>query len=118
MKFGKKVTLGQKLSILVSLILFIVLFVSGCVNYNRISRLAYTLNGEHVRSIAQLAQATINGDSLEVVISSKNDSLPYANRLRAELKNLRDNAGMRYLFTVYKEDGKYYYAIDGGDKGD
>jgi len=116
MKFNRKVTLGQKLSILVSLILFVVLFISGCVNYSRISRLAYLLNGEHVRSIAQLAQATINGDSLEVVISSKNDSLPYANRLRAELKNLRDNAGMRYLFTVYKENDHYYYAIDGGDK--
>ncbi len=118
MRSKRKVTLGQKLSILVSLILFAVLFISGCVNYNRISRLAYMLNGEHVRSIAQFAQANINGDSLEAVIKSKSDTLPYANRLRSELKHLRDIAGMRYLYTIYKDGGKYHYAIDGGDKND
>jgi len=118
MKFNREATLGQKLSVLVSLILFVVLFISGCINYSRISRLAYKLNGEHVRSIAQFAKANINGDSLEVVIRAKCDSLPYANRLRQELKHLKEIAGMRYLYTVYREDGKYFYAIEGGDMED
>ena len=118
MKLKRNVTLGQKLSVLVSLILFVVLLISGLINYSRISHLAYKLNGEHVRSIAQFAQANINGDSLEVVIRAKCDSLPYANRLRQELMHLRDVTGMRYLFTVYCENDHYYYAIDGGDKED
>jgi len=88
----------------------------GYVNYNKISKIGYRLNGEHARTVALFSEAAINGDSLEVVIREQNDSCSYSNYLRRELKRIRDLAGIKYLYTIHFDNGKYFYVIEGGDK--
>ncbi len=90
-------SLKAKLSVLVSIILFAVIAIMGYVNYNKITKIGYKLNGEHARTVALFSEAIIDGDSLEVVIQNKSDSCTYANYLRAELKRIRDLAGIKYL---------------------
>jgi len=116
MKTNRIFSLKAKLSRLVSLILFVVIAVTGYVNYAKISKIGYKLNGEHARTVALFAGAAIDGDSLEILISRQNDSCTYANYLRDELKRIRDLAGIKYLYTVNFKDTSYYYLIEGGDK--
>ncbi len=116
MKKNSVFSLKAKLSVLVSIILFAVIAVMGYVNYNKISKIGYKLNGEHARTVALFSEAIIDGDSLEVVIQNKSDSSSYANYLRAELKRIRDLAGIKYLYTIHFDKGVYSYVIEGGDK--
>ncbi len=109
-------SLKAKLTVLVSIILFAVIAIMGYVNYSRISKIGYKLNGEHARTVALFSEAIIDGDSLEVVIQNQSDSSTYANYLREELRRIRDLAGIKYLYTIWFNGGRYYYAIEGGDK--
>ena len=109
-------SLKTKISFLFSLILFAVIAFTGYINYNKISRIGYKLNGEHARTVALFSEAVINGDSLEVVISAQSDSSIYANHLREELRRIRDLAGIKYLYTICFDGKGYIYVIEGGDK--
>ncbi|MGE0078140.1 MAG: methyl-accepting chemotaxis protein [Bacteroidales bacterium] len=113
---NKTFSIVQKLSILTSVIILIILIVTGLISYSKLSEFGYKFNGEHTKTVVNFALNSINGDSLEVLIKEKNDSASYANYLRAELKKIRDMAGMKYLYTFFHEKGKYLYAIEGGDQ--
>ena len=116
MKQKRFIPVSLKLYILVSFFLFVVLIVTGWISYSHISRFGYKFNGDHTRTVVVFALSSINGDSLEVIIKTKNDSSPYANYLRKELKRIRDLANMKYLYTFYFDGNESYYAIEGGEK--
>lgn len=116
MKQKRFIPISQKLYFLVTVILFIVLLITGWISYSHISRFGYKFNGDHTRTVVVFALNSINGDSLEVLIKTKNDSSHYANYLRKELKRIRDLANMKYLYTFYFEGSDSKYAIEGGDK--
>lgn len=106
----------QKLSLLTSVIILIILIVTGVISYSKLSEFGYKFNGEHTKTVVKFALNAVNGDSLEVIIKERNDSSRYANYLRDELKKIRDMAEMKYLYTFFlNNDGTYQYAIEGGD---
>lgn len=110
------VPIVTKLSILTSIIILIVLIITGIISYSKLSEFGYRFNGEHTKTVVNFALHAINGDSLEVVIKERNDSSAYANYLRNELMKIRDMAEMKYLYTFFfNNNGKYEYAIEGGD---
>jgi len=115
MKEKRFIPIAYKFYFLVSIILLSVLLIIGWVSYSRITKFGYKFNGEHTRTVVVFAINSINGDSLQQVIKSKNASSSYANYLRSELKRIRDLAKMKYLYTFYFEGEKSIYAIEGGD---
>ncbi|MHC1704914.1 MAG: methyl-accepting chemotaxis protein [Tenuifilaceae bacterium] len=116
MKQRRFIPVSQKLYLLVSVILFIVLLVTGWISYSHISRFGYKFNGDHTSTVVVFALNSVNGDSLDVLIKTKNDNSTYANYLRKELMRIRDLANMKYLYTFYFEGKDSYYAIEGGDQ--
>ncbi len=115
MKRGRFISVAFKIYFLVSVILLIVLIITGWISYTRISKFGIKFNGEHTQTVVVFALNSVNGDSLQVLIDQNNPSSHYANYLRAELKRIRDLAKMKYLYTFYFKDGKSIYAIEGGD---
>lgn len=115
MKSKRFIPVAYKLYFLVSVLLLVVLVITGWISYSRISQFGYKFNGEHTRTVVVFALNSVNGDSLEMLINSKNDSSSYANYLRNELKRIRDLANMKYLYTFYFRGDKSFYAIEGGD---
>lgn len=109
------IPVAYKLYFLVSVILVAVLLITGWISYSRISTFGYKFNGEHTKTVVVFALNSVNGDSLERVISEKADKSEYANSLRNELKRIRDLAKMKYLYTFYFDGNKSLYAIEGGD---
>ncbi len=107
---------GNKITILVSIIIIAVIIIIGLISYSKISEYTYRFNGEHTQTVVMFAINSINGDSLQVIIDQQNDSSHYANYLRTELKRIRDMARMKYLYTFYFKGDSSYYAIEGGDK--
>lgn len=110
------VPVAYKLYFLVTVILVAVLLITGWISYSRISKFGYKFNGEHTKTVVVFALNSVNGDSLERVISGKADKSDYANYLRNELKRIRDLAKMKYLYTFYFDGSKSLYAIEGGDQ--
>jgi methyl-accepting chemotaxis protein len=108
-----------KLSFLTSAIIVAILVTTGIISYSKLSEFGYRFNGEHTKTVVTFALRAVNGDSLEVVINSRNDQSEYANYLRSELMRIRDMASMKYLYTFFfnKSTNKYEYAIEGGDPG-
>lgn len=109
------IPVAYKLYFLVTIILVAVLLTTGWISYSRISKFGHTFNGEHTKTVVLFAMNSVNGDSLERVISDKNDKSSYANYLRDELKRIRDLASMKYLYTFCVDDQNSFYAIEGGD---
>jgi methyl-accepting chemotaxis protein len=106
-----------KLSFLTSVIIVAILVTTGIISYSKLSEFGYRFNGEHTKTVVTFALRAVNGDSLEVLINTRNDKSDYASYLRSELKSIRDMAHMKYLYTFFfnKSTGKYEYAIEGGD---
>jgi methyl-accepting chemotaxis protein len=110
------ISIRTKLSVLTSIIILVILIVTGLISYSKLSEFGYKFNGEHTKTVVKFALNAVNGDSLELIINERNDSSTYANYLRDELKKIRDMAEMKYLYTFFlNSDGTYQYAIEGGD---
>ncbi|HNV52738.1 MAG TPA: hypothetical protein PKM28_07610, partial [Tenuifilaceae bacterium] len=57
------VPIVTKLSILTSIIILIVLIVTGIISYSKLSEFGYRFNGEHTKTVVNFALHAINGDS-------------------------------------------------------
>ncbi|MBN1990445.1 MAG: hypothetical protein JW783_13665 [Bacteroidales bacterium] len=115
MKSKRFISVSKKLSLIITSIVLGILFTTGIISYNKVVDFGTRFNGEHTKTVAVFAQSLVNGDSLLTVIKTGEEYSPYANALREKLKEMRDKTNMKYLYTFYKTDNEFLYAIEGGD---
>lgn len=104
-----------KLTIILSVVFISIIVLNSWLSIRSLSRVTSALIGQNALNVAKFAVNEMDGDSFQNLVETKNDASHYAHRLRKGLKNIRDIAGIKYLYTMYYQEGKYYYAIEGGD---
>ncbi|MDX9852520.1 MAG: methyl-accepting chemotaxis protein [Tenuifilaceae bacterium] len=109
------ISVSKKLSLLITSIVLGILFTTGIISYNKVVDFGTRFNGEHTKTVVVFAKNLVDGDSLTTVIQSGEEYSSYANSLREKLMVMRDQTNMKYLYTFYELNGKYHYAIEGGD---
>lgn len=109
------ISVSKKLSLIITSIVLGILFTTGIISYNKVVDFGTRFNGEHTKTVVVFAKNLVDGDSLTTVIQSGEEYSNYANSLREKLMVMRDQTNMKYLYTFYEQDGKYHYAIEGGD---
>ncbi|HWT76883.1 MAG TPA: methyl-accepting chemotaxis protein [Mobilitalea sp.] len=72
--------------------------------------------GSMALNITRSVAGTIDGDKLQELKKPEDMKTDYYIELRKELNNIRQETGLKYLYTMARtEDGKYYYVVDGED---
>jgi len=70
--------------------------------------------GEMALNITRSVNKSIDGDKFEELKASEDMGKDYYIQLRNELDVIKNNTGLKYLYTMRRtEDGVYYYAVDG-----
>lgn len=74
--------------------------------------------GQMSLNILQSVNTSIDGDKLEELKTPEDMEKEYYTQLREELYKAKVSTGVKYLYTMNRdEDGTYYYVVDGAEAG-
>ena len=72
--------------------------------------------GKMSLTIAGSVAATVDGDKLQELTSPEDMKTDYYIQLRDQFIKIKNETGLKYLYTLAKkDDGTYYYVVDGTD---
>lgn len=103
---------GKIIGSFLILILFSSVFI-GLYAYNRTKSSDEKVVGETALNIVNSIIGTIDTDRFKQLKSTEDMQSEYYMELRKSLGEIRQATGVKYLYTMRKEDGKYIYVVDG-----
>ena len=107
----RKMSIRAKLLMPVLLIIFIVSVTLGGVMYVTGEAAYIKTGGEKVHLAASIATSMTPGAAVSRVKGDCRTTLAYTETL-AKLREIRAVCGATYLYTIYEENGEYFYGID------
>lgn len=112
----KRYLMSLRGRILTLVIVSIVLssFILGGFGIMTIKKICVELTGEKIMSILNTVKIDIDGDKLEEIAKSKDNTNEYYEVLRSKLQKIKEANNLKYLYTVAKtSDDKFIYVVDG-----
>lgn len=107
----RKMNIRMKILLPVLIIMLVVSSGMGTLMF-LIGESAYTQMGvEQSRMAASIATTMIEGKMIAHVKDGSESSTVYINQLY-KLRQIKETCGILYMYTIYEEDGQFYYGID------
>ncbi len=109
-----KLSLRYQIMILCVSLLLVALITMNMFSYLSAQRTIEDTLGHMAVNITHSVLNTIDIDQYTKLQTVEDMNTDYYNQLREELKNLKEQIGLKYMYTMNRgEDGKYYYCVDG-----
>jgi methyl-accepting chemotaxis protein len=97
----------------VSLLVIAVLFMNSF-NYRSSEKAIEDAIGQTAINITRSMVSTIDIDQYTKLKTPDDMNMDYYSQLREKLGTLREQTGLKFMYTMNRgEDGKYYYCVDG-----
>ena len=107
----RKLNIRTKILLPVLIIMLVVSSGMGTLMY-LIGESAYTQMGiEQSRMAASIARTMVEGKMIALVKDGSETSTVYINQLY-KLRQIKETCGILYMYTIYEENGEFYYGID------
>ncbi|MGL4344316.1 MAG: methyl-accepting chemotaxis protein [Cellulosilyticaceae bacterium] len=111
MKYKTSLVIKTISLVIMTLIIFNTL--SSYIIYKRVKKEAETQIHEQIRATLHGIGANINGDALQVLIETGDETDPYYQELQRYLGKCLAKGAFKYLYTIGRfEDGQFYYVVD------
>lgn len=106
-------SLRGKITLMIAGLLIVsIAIIGGSVYYQSRQMVVQSLGTEALK-VAEKAVKMIDPVKYKDLVENGDENSPYYTELRDQLNDLRDKAGLIYLYTMRKVDGKYLYMVDG-----
>jgi len=110
----RKMNLRTKILLPVLIIILVVSTAMGAMMY-LIGEAAYINTGvEKSHMAAQIASSMIDDVAIRTIHEGKADATSYEMQLQA-LRDIKEDCGILYMYTIYEQDGQLYYGVDTDD---
>lgn len=93
------------------ILIILVCVVLGGTSYTRIKKGMIEMAVEEASLAAKVAAKSVNPAWIHDVVPGAEGTVTY-NLLLSQLRRLKEECGMLYMYTIYLENGKSYYGID------
>lgn len=114
MKFIRKTTLRNKITLMIIILLTVTVLVIGGVVFNQSKTMVVKSIGYQALEIAERAADLIDPNEYKLLLENGNEESPYYTQLRYEINDLREKNGILYIYTMQKLDSDtYIYVVDG-----
>lgn len=107
----RKMGIRNKIVLPATVIIIVLCVVMGVNAYKRTESGLIAMGVEEARMAAVISTKVIDAQKLAALTPDSEDSAEYAEILGA-MAGVRDDCGIRYLYTLYTDGQKVYYGID------
>lgn len=109
----RKMPIGYKMILPADLIIFIVCSSIGMMMTTRSADQMTELGKQQAQLIAQIASEMLDGDTVEYAMESHDEDA--ATEVISSMQRIRDDCDVPYLYVIYTDGNKVYYALDSDD---
>ena len=109
----RKMPIGYKMILPADLIIFIVCSSIGMMMTTRSTDQMTELGKQQAQLIAQIASEMLDGDTVEYAMESHDEDA--ATEVISSMQRIRDDCDVPYLYVIYTDGNKVYYALDSDD---
>lgn len=107
----RKLSIKTKISLLASVLILVICMMLGGLAYVSI-RLGMTAMGvEEAEMAAKVAVDAVDSELVSKLEPGCESTEDYQ-QILSNLRNVQENLGIKYLYTLYADDGKVYYGVD------
>lgn len=106
-------SLRGKITLMIAGLLIVSIAIIGGSVYYQSRQMVVQSLGTEALTVAEKAITLIDPVQYKDLVENGDENSPYYTELRDKLNDLRDKAGLIYLYTMRKVDGKYKYMVDG-----
>lgn len=107
----RKMGIRNKIVLPITVLIILLCLVMGINSYKRTESGLIEMGVEEARMAAVISTKVIDAQKLAALTSASGDSEEYEEILAA-MAGVRDDCGIRYLYTLYTDGQKVYYGID------
>lgn len=104
-------SIRTKILVPTSILIVLLCVVMGASAYMRTRDGLVAMGVEEARMAAIISVKVINGDELEKAVQGGEQSAEYQ-ALAASMNSVREDCGIKYLYTLYTDGSQAYYGID------
>lgn len=108
---NRKMSIYLKILLPSTLIVILVCLVMGANAYVQLNKTMISMAVEQANMAASSAVSVIDGDQL-MTLKPGDESGDFYKELLRELSNIQESCGIKYLFTLYEENGQVLYGVD------
>lgn len=110
-KKTRKMGIRNKIVLPITALIIILCLVMGINSYKRTESGLIAMGVEEARMAAVISTKVIDAQKLAALTPASGDSAEYEEILAA-MAGVRDDCGIRYLYTLYTDGQKVYYGVD------
>lgn len=107
----RKISIRAKILLPVVLIIVVLCVVMGLNSYMRSEEDLVAMGVEEAEMAASISSKVIDGTMLSEMTAEKAGSEEY-DSLLSSMRQVRDDCGIKYMYTLYTDGKKVYYGID------
>ena len=112
----RKLSIQAKILIPNVLVILIVCIIMGYTSYKRIESGMIGMGVEEARMAAQVSTYIIDGDLVSEIAPGSEGSEEY-NSLLSSMRQVQQDVGIAYMYTLYTDGNSVYYGVDTDDSG-
>ncbi len=110
----RRMGIRTKILLPASILIVLLCVVLGVSAYVRLRDGLVAMGVEEARMAAVVSVKAVDGGQLETLTEGGEESEQFQKQL-SSLRSIRDDCGIKYLYTLYEEKGQAYYGIDTDD---
>jgi len=114
---NRKLSLRYKILIPVNITIVCICLFMGAFCYFTAKKSLIEESAEQAEMAAKFASELINGDLVADAVKLGEESEEYAQTVEL-MKYVKDNYGIKFLYSIYAENEKVYYGVDSADGDD
>ncbi|MCM1106405.1 MAG: methyl-accepting chemotaxis protein [Blautia sp.] len=107
----RRMSIRWKITIPAAFIVVMIAVVMGVNSYVAVHNGMLEMGVEEAQMAARIAAAMVDGDALETINADSVGSDVY-NQLYDSMVSVRDDCGIKYMYTIYTDGSSAYYSID------
>ncbi len=104
-------SIRAKILLPATILIILLCVVLGMCSYVRLKEGLVAMGVEEARMAAVVSAKVVDGEKVKELKPGDEESVPYQAQLSV-LKNIRDDCGIKYLYTLYTDGSQVYYGID------
>lgn len=107
----RRMSIRAKILLPATFLIVLLCVVMGCSSYVRLKDGLVAMGVEEARMAAVVSAKVVDGEKVKELKPGDEESALYQAQLSV-LKNIRDDCGIKYLYTLYTDGRQVYYGID------
>ncbi|MDD6573004.1 MAG: methyl-accepting chemotaxis protein [Thermoflexaceae bacterium] len=107
----RKMSIKTKILLLASILIFVICILLGSLAYVSIKSGMTAMGVEEAEMAAKVAVDVVDSELVSKLVPGCESTEEYQ-QLLSDLRNVQENLGIEYLYTLYVDEGKVYYGVD------